>query len=333
MNIVPTLILLVFAGIGATLIYRKYRKYQQSGQELDDKEIYSLGVQVFVLVILAALTLSSFTTVEIGYGAIVVDPILQQVRGPFLGEAWWFRTPWTRVVRIYYATLSTEMWTDIVENRTLTGEYPSVKVLSKDGLKIEVDILIRYTLLPEKLIELYRKYPDLRYEDKAISSVVREDIRDVVSNYTTLEVIEKRESLSDEMTKTILSSLTDSDTLMGALADIQIDLRNIELPQRFMDAVTEKQGAEQKKLQAEHERETLLIQADATAREAIRLAQGDAESALIIANATAEALKLISQEIDPALYYSLQQLEALAPNVEYLILTTGDEGVPILLTP
>ena len=154
-----------------------------------------------------------------------------------------------------------------------------------------------------------------------------------MSNYTSLEVIENSESLSDEMTETILSSLTDSDTLMGALADIQIDLRNIELPQRFMDAVTEKQGAEQKKLQAEHERETLLIQADATAREAVRLAQGDAESALIRANATLEALKLISQEIDPALYYSLQQLEALAPNVEYLILTTGDEGVPILLTP
>jgi len=287
-------ICLLSAGL---LIFRKYTQYQKDG-EISNREGYTLGIMIFLIAVVAILGMNSFTTVEVGHAKLVIDPITGKIEGPHLGEKWFFRAPWTRTMDIYYATLSTEMWTNNeldIGHKDRTGEYSAVKVLSKDGLDIEVDILIRYSLDPSKLIQLFQKYPDLMYERKAISSVVREDVRDVLRNYI----------------------------------DIQIDLRDIDPPASFKTAVAEKKKAEQQKLQAEHERETKLIQADATAQESILLASGLAEASIIQANATRQALETITTQIPADIYYSLQQLEKIAPYVKFLILNSGDDGVPI----
>lgn len=316
MEIIPMLIIAVCVILSAFLVMRKYQKYSQDG-EVTASETYRLAVMIAVIAIVGILTINSFTTVQVGHAKLVIDPLSGSIKGPHLGEKWFFRMPWTRTVDIYYATLSTEMWS--LEDGT-KGEYPAVKVLSKDGLDIEVDVLIRYSLDPSAIIALYQKYPDLQYERKAVSSVTREDVRDVVSNYMTLEIIEKREALSVEMANKIVESLSNAPSLAGALVNIQIDLRDIDPPASFKQAVAEKKKAEQQKLQAEYERETKLIQADALAK------------ALIInANATRKALESISSIIDPDIYYSLQQLEKIAPYTKYLILTMGENGVPIIL--
>lgn len=316
MEIIPMLIIVICIVLSALLVLRKYQKYNQDGR-LTSGETYRLVGMIAVIGIIGILTINSFTTVQVGHAKLVIDPLSGNIRGPHLGEKWFFRMPWTRTVDIYYATLSTEMWS--LEDGT-QGEYPAVKVLSKDGLDIEVDVLIRYSLDPTAIIALYQKYPDLQYERKAVSSVTREDVRDVVSNYMTLEIIEKREALSVEMANKIVESLSNAPSLASALINIQIDLRDIDPPASFKQAVAEKKKAEQQKLQAEYERETKLIQADALAR------------ALVInADATREALESISSIIDPDIYYSLQQLEKIAPYTKYLILTMGENGVPIIL--
>lgn len=322
--------LLIWIFVGSTIIFLGYRRYKKItlDEEITEKEILSTIVQMGGLLLIGYLLVTSFTYVEQGYACLTIDPLTGGIADPVLGERFFFRMPWTRTVFIYYATLSTEMWTD--ESGKM-GEYPAVKVLSKDGLDIEVDVLIRYELDPLSIIALYKSYPDLRFEDKAISSVTREDVRDVISTYTTLEVIELRESISVGIANKILESLKNEPSLQGALKNIQIDLRDVDPPASFKTAVQEKKKAEQAMLQAEHERSRLLIQADASAKETIRKAEGEAQSILIKANATKTALALITSEIDPNVYYSLQQLEKIAPNVKYLILTMGDNGVPIIL--
>lgn len=329
MHLIQTGLIVATLAIIAFISYTKYNKALKSDGEFTDKELTSLAVQVFILLVVGYLAVSSFTYVQQGYACLVIDPITGSIKEPVLGERFFFRFPWTRTMQIYYATLSTEMWTDAESG--LRGEYPAVKVLSKDGLDIEVDILIRYELDSMSLVELYRSYPDLRYEDKAISSIAREDVRDVISKYTTLEVVELREAISVDMTNKILNSLKIEPSLKGALKNVQIDLRDIDPPQSFKIAVQAKKTAEQAKLQAEHERETKLIQADASAKQAIRIAEGEAESTMIRANATKYALQTIASEIDGEVYYSLQMLKEIAPNVKYLIMTMGEDGVPVYL--
>lgn len=328
MHIVQMGILAIVVAIIAFLTYRKYRSIT-TDHDVTEKEIFGLVVQSVVLLVIGFLAISSFTYVQQGYACLTIDPISGNINGPVLGERFFFRMPWTRTVQIYYATLSTEMWTDAESG--LRGEYPAVRVLSKDGLDIEVDILIRYELDPHSIIELYKSYPDLRYEDKGVSSVTREDVRDVISKYTTLEVIELRETISVDMTNKILSSLKNEPSLKGALKNVQIDLRDIDPPVSFKEAVQKKKQAEQAMLQAEHERARLLIQADAAAKEAIRRAEGEAQAKILIANATREALSLIGKEIDSDIYYSLQMLKEIAPYTKYLILTMTEDGVPIIL--
>jgi regulator of protease activity HflC (stomatin/prohibitin superfamily) len=328
LHIIQTAILVIVIGVIAFLTYRKYSKIS-SDHEVTEKEYVGLIVQSVALLAVGFLLISSFTYVKQGYACLTIDPITGNINGPVLGERFFFRMPWTRTIQIYYATLSTEMWTD-QESQT-RGEYPAVKVLSKDGLDIEVDILIRYELDPHSLIALYKSYPDLRYEDKAVSSITREDVRDVISKYTTLEVVELRETISIDMTNKMLNSLQIEPSLKGALKNVQIDLRDIDPPASFKQAVQEKKKAEQQKLQAEHERETKLIQADASAKEAIRKAEGEATATMIRANATKSALEAISTQIDPDIYYSLQMLKEIAPHTKYLIMTMGDDGVPVFL--
>jgi len=327
-HIVQMAMWIVIIGLIGTISYKTYRKISVD-KEITEKEKVGFIGQIILLLAIGFLINTSFTYVQQGYACLTIDPISGHINGPILGERFFFRSPWTRPVYIYYATLSTEMWTDAEAGTS--GEYPAVRVLSKDGLDIEVDILIRYELSPGSLIDLYKSYPDLRYEDKAVSSVTREDVRDVISKYTTLEVIELRETISVDMTNKILNSLKNEPSLKDALYNVQIDLRDIDPPNNFKLAVQEKKKAEQSMLQAEHERSRLLIQADANAKQAIRNAEGEAQAKILIANATRQALGLIALEIDPEVYYSLQMLREIAPNTRYLILTMGEDGIPIIL--
>jgi regulator of protease activity HflC (stomatin/prohibitin superfamily) len=325
LHIVQIAIYAIVFGIIAYVAGTKYIKYSQSGDTLTERELVSLIGQVAGLLVLGFIVVQSFTYVEQGYGCIVIDPLLNR-KTVTLGETFFFRLPWTRTVYMYYATLSTEMITN--EDGT-TGEFPAVKVLSKDGLDIEVDVLIRYELDPLKLIALYESYPDLAYERKAVSSVTREDIRDVISGYETLQIVEERQAISQDMTQTILTSLNYEPSLHSALVNVEVDLRDIDPPQSFKVAVQNKKTAEQAKLTAEHEREKLLIQADAKRQESIKLAEGEATAMEIRANATRRALSTIGEELDTDVYYSLQMLKEIAPNVKFLILNSGEDGVPL----
>jgi len=228
---------------------------------------------------------------------------------------------------------STEMWTD---NETgERGEYPAIHVLSNDGLDIEVDILIRHSLDPARLNELYRSYPDLRWEDRVISSVVREDVRDVVSQYTALQIIEEREIISTVMRNYIYDSLIEEPSLHNALINIEIDLRDIDPPLKFKEAIEAKLTAEQQKIQAEFERGRTLVLANATAQKAIIESKGMATAKIIQANATKEALYMIFSVAPEAnatevlnLYLFLQEIKHL--NIPIII---AQGGQPLFTIP
>jgi len=313
----------------------KYLKDQQ----LSAKEVYKLIFMIIGITIVVALIVSSFTEVAVGHGALVIDPISNTISPPHLGAKWFFRWPWTSVADIYYSMTSTEMWTDQETNQT--GEYPAIHVLSKDGLDIEVDILIRYQLDPLHLVALYQSFPDLRWEDRAISSIVREDVRDVVSQYTVLEIIEVRELISTKMRETIYNSLVSETSLSHALLEtsIEIDLRDIDPPLKFKEAIEAKLTAEQQKIQAEFEKARIIILANATAQDMIIRSEGEAKAKITVAKGTREAIELIltttgSQPNSTRiaeLYLWVETLKQIAPNIDIFLMSTGEDGLPLLV--
>ena len=294
-----------------------------------------VAVVVLIVVILLAviIPLTMFRTVGVGYGAILVDPIGGTISSPIIGPAWFFKAPWVSDIHIYYAIDSVGMWSE----GEVKGDYPAITPISKDGLRIEVDLLVRWSLDYTKLKDLYQRFPNLDWKDRVVSSVVREIGRDLVGQYTAVEIIENRSIITKALSDEITASLYEEESLINALMNIEVDLRDIDPPVEFLQAIEAKIAAEQAKLQAEFEREKILILANASAAEKIIAAEGEASSRLIIANGTAESIRIIAEDLGmnatelTNLYLTLEALKEIAKTTQNFVVILGQDGLTYLI--
>ncbi|KXH69708.1 MAG: hypothetical protein AM326_05035 [Candidatus Thorarchaeota archaeon SMTZ-45] len=279
-------------------------------------------VPVFFLVFMFLFGLLMVINVGVGYAAILVDPLTRTTSDPILGPTYAIKAPWVTVVNIYYAT---DTFEDVI---------PS---FSSDQLEMQIEVLVRWQLDSSKLRELYNNYPNLNYKEKTIQSILAETIRLVTKNYTALETIEFRQVVRDQIQLAVLQELKEESSLAGALISFEFDLKNIGYPSKYTSAIEDKLVAEQQKIQAEFERQRILVLANATAQEVIIKALGDAEAKIIEANATREAIELVLESVGQGgnatriaeLYLWVQTLQRIAPEVEILII--GTDGIPVLI--
>ncbi len=291
-------------------------------------------VVLIVLIILAVIIpLTIFRTVAVGYGAVLVDPLSGTLSGPIIGPAWFFKAPWVSDIHIYYAIDSVGMWTE----GEVQGDYPAITPISKDGLRIEVDLLVRWTLNYTKLKDLYQTFPRLDWKERAISSVIREITRDVIGEYTAVQIIENRSIITRALSDEITTSLYAEKSLLNSLENIEVDLRDVGPPAEFLQAIENKLAAQQAKLQAEFERERILILANASAAEKIIAAKGEASSRLIIANGTAESIRIIADRAGmnatelTNLYLTLEALKEIATTAETFVVILGKDGLVYMI--
>jgi regulator of protease activity HflC (stomatin/prohibitin superfamily) len=282
-----------------------------------------LIVLLIVLVVFAIMfALTMVVVVAVGHAAVLVDPISKSISDPILGPTYAVKAPWVSAVDIYYATDSYEA---------------TVPCFSSDQLEMQIEVLMRWSLDPVKIRELYSNYPNLNYKQTAVESVLEETIRLITKNYTALETIEFRDVVRNEIETIVIEELRVEPSLAGALTRLEFDLKNVGYPEKYTSAIEDKLVAEQQKIQADFERERILILANATAQEVIIKASGEAEAKVIEANATREAIELVLQSVGQGgnetriaeLYLWVQALQRIAPEVEILIV--GTEGVPVLI--
>jgi len=290
---------------------------------------------VLIVLILFAIIipLTVFRTVAVGYGAILVDPIGRSVSEPITGPAWFFKAPWVSDIHIYYAVDSVGMW----KEDGLQGDFPPITPISRDGLRIELDVLVRWSIDPTRLRALYETFPNLDWKDRVVSSLVREVGRDVVGQYTAIQIIENRSIITQALSDEIVSSLYAEESLLNALINVEVDLRDIDPPVEFLQAIEAKLAAEQAELQAEFERERILILANASATEQIIAAQGEAKSRLIVANGTAGSIQIIAQNAGmnatelTNLYLTLEALKEIGKTTERFVVILGQDGLTYLI--
>jgi regulator of protease activity HflC (stomatin/prohibitin superfamily) len=279
-------------------------------------------VLAFLLVFLVVFGLFFVIYVGVGHAVILVDPISRSTSEPILGPTYAIKAPWVSAVNLYYAT---DSFAD------------TIPCFSSDQLEMQIEVLVRWSLDTSKLRALYSNYPRLNYKEAAIESIVAETIRLVTKNFTALETIEFRDIVSDQIGTTVLQAIVGEPSLAEALMRLEFDLRNIGYPARYTSAIEDKLVAEQQKIQADFERQKILILANATAQEVVIKASGDATAKVIEANATREAIELVLASVGQSgnqtriaeLYLWVQALQKIAPNVEILIV--GADGVPVLI--
>jgi regulator of protease activity HflC (stomatin/prohibitin superfamily) len=286
-------------------------------------KMVAVGVALaFLLVFLVVFGLFLVIYVGVGHAVILVDPISRSTSEPILGPTYAIKAPWVSAVDMYYATDSFE---------------DTIPCFSSDQLEMQIEVLVRWSLDTNKLRELYSNYPRLNYKEAAIESIVAETIRLVTKNFTALETIEFRDIVSNQIETAVLQAIVGEPSLAEALMRLEFDLRNIGYPAKYTSAIEDKLVAEQQQIQADFERQKILILANATAQEVVIKASGDATAKVIEANATKEAIELVLASVGQSgnqtriaeLYLWVQALQKIAPNVEILIV--GADGVPVLI--
>jgi len=300
-----------------------------------------LRIIIIIGVAIAIIGLMVFTmifNVGVGEAGMVVDPLTGSISDPILGPTFGIKAPWTSLTTVPYARETLGMWGDGTDE---FADYSAIDCFSKDQLEMQVDIMIRWSIDPNKLKDLYQSYPSLNWEDKAVASLVREHIRYITKQYTAVQTIELRDQIGLEIEQELTSAINRAVSLRGAIINIEVDLRNVGLPAKYTSAIEDKLAAQQLKIQAEFEAERKII-----------LANADAQALLIGANATAQQKIIDGQGIREAidvlvaehsiteedytefldLYVYLKTLETLAEN-ENVNFIVGVEGENLLIQP
>jgi len=300
-----------------------------------------LRIITIIAVVIAVIGLMVFAmiySVGVGEAGMVVDPLTGSISDPVLGPTFGLKAPWTSLTKVMYARETLGMWGDGTDE---FADYAAIDCFSKDQLEMKVDIMIRWSVDPNKLKDLYQSYPSLNWEDKAVASLVREHIRYITKQYTAVETIEFRDQIGLEIEQELTNAINEAESLRGAIINVEVDLRNVGLPAKYTSSIEDKLAAQQLKIQAEFEAERKII-----------LANADAQALLIGANATAEQKIIDGQGIRVAidvlvaehsiadedymefldLYVYLKTLETLAEN-ENVNFIVGVEDENLLIQP
>lgn len=299
-----------------------------------------IGIALIIILVLAVVSTAVFfstmwVNVPVGNAVVMVDPIGGTISDPTLGPTWATKAPWVRAVQITLAVDTLGMWGDGTDR---TADFSTVKSFSRDQLEMEIDIMIRWKLDPAKVKKLYENLPQKNWKNDVIASIAREQVRIVTKDFNTIETIEKRDFVAQTIRDAIWNKLSTSAPLAGALTDFEFELRNIGYPIRYTSSIEDKLVAEQQKIQAEFEKQIVIINATANAEKITIEAAARANATVIEANATREAIELVleaagadsSNETRVAeLYLVVQTLQKIAPDIDMLIM--APDGTPILL--
>jgi regulator of protease activity HflC (stomatin/prohibitin superfamily) len=290
--------------------------------------IVIVGLMLFVMIF----------SVGVGEAGMIVDPLTGSISDPVLGPTFGLKAPWTSLTTVTYARETLGMWGDGTDK---FADYAGIDCFSKDQLEMKVDIMIRWSVDPNKLKDLYQSYPSLNWEDKAVASLVREHIRYITKKYTAVETIELRDQIGLEIEQELKSAINGAASLRGAIINIEVDLRNVGLPDKYTSAIEDKLAAQQLKIQADFEAERKIILANADAQALLIGANATAEQKIIDGQGIREAIDVLVSQHSIAgedymefldLYVYLKTLETLAEN-ENVNFIVGVEDENLLIQP
>ncbi|MFW9853484.1 MAG: SPFH domain-containing protein [Candidatus Thorarchaeota archaeon] len=177
---------------------------------------------------------------------------------------------------------------------------------TKDGLLINVQLAFQYLLRKEDILNLYRTF-GLEYEERYIGQA-RTTLRDVASFYNAIEFFNNRTSISDLMKEKLQEDL---DVMFADVMFFQ--LREIDLPDEFEEALKQVQIAQQRYQIALYEQEATIVRAETAIIEAqaqanITIISGEAEAQAFLINMEAQAKALnFTLTAERLAYYAMAQ--------------------------
>ncbi len=254
-------------------------------------------VGIFLLFIL----LKSAVTIDAGEGGVLWKRFAGGVvtDKPSMGEGFHIVAPWNEV--------------QVYELRQ-QEYYDKMKVLSSNGLDIELDATIWYQP-EEKNLGILHKTKGTSYLERLVKPALRSATREVVGRYTPEEIYSsKRGVIQDEILIEIKKILENQFVQVN-----KVLVRDVTLPPTIKSAIERKLKQEQEALEYEFR----LVKASKEAEKVRIDAQGKADANRILsASLTEKILK------DKGIEATLKLSES--PNSK-VVIVGGKDGLPLIL--
>ena len=229
-----------------------------------------------VLVLVAAVGLSSITVVPTGYTGILTT--FGRVEERTINAGAHLILPWQNVVKM--------------DNRTQKVQI-STSAFSSDIQQVDLQISVNYCIDQSTAQELY-KTVGISYYENVMYPRILENTKAIFSKHTAENLISQRNNLSDQIAEN-----TAADMKPYGITIVSIAIEDIDFTDAFTMAVEAKQVAAQNKLTAETEQARMTMEEQATAERAVIAAKAEAEKSVIAANAELEVVKV---QAEAALY-------------------------------
>lgn len=278
-----------------------------------------------IIILCLALFLVACSDVPNGYVGIKINKLGSDkgIENQTLPVGRYWLTP-NEQLFIFPMFTQTHVWTQNVTEGSPTDESFSFQTI--EGMTVNTDIGITYSLDPNKVSIIFQKYR--KGIDEITSSVLRSMVRDSLINAASTKPIE---TVYGSGKASLIKEVEDSVKIQCVEIGINIEhvywVGGLRLPESIISSINAKAAASQMTAQREQE----IQQSKAEADKKIQEARGDAESTLLRANAEAQAIlikgKAISDNPQIIELSKIEKWNGILPQI------TGNAGTLVQLSP
>ena len=238
---IPLLIILI---IFYKPILQLINKFMPMGQTFDYAKVIGdkvkLGSKVTIGVIIAVILIIILfrSIIIVPAGTTGVYHLFGQVKDRPLSSGIHLIIP---LAKVEMMSIRTEQYTmSIVPQEGQRYGDDSIDALTKEGLKVNLDITAFYHLQEDQAPQVFRTL-GLNYDEKIVRAEVRGAIRDVIALYDAKDIYsEKREEATNKIADKLKVSLNPRGIELE-----QVILRNVALPDLLTQAIEAKLMADQ----------------------------------------------------------------------------------------
>ena len=284
--------------------------------EESEKKFNYMGLFVACVVIFFLLVILSLFTIRIvPAGETGVYHLFGKVKEIPLSSGFHIKNPLAHITKM---SIRTEEYTmSIAQGEGQKVGNDSIDALTKEGLKVILDLTILYRLEEQRAPEVYREL-GTKYQDKVIRPAIRSAIRSVIANYEAKGIYsDKRAEVENSIFDGIKSMVEERGIVLE-----KVMLRNVILPEKLQVAI-------ESKLEAEQQAQQMEFVLDKEKKEAERKG--------IEAQGIKTAQETIQRTLTPAYlrWYSIEMMKELAgsENTTFLFVPIDSNGMPIINLP
>lgn len=256
-------------------------------------------ITCLIIALGAVLTMSACVKVDSGHGGILWKAI-GGTKEKVYGEGWHMVAPWNRMY--------------VYNIRTMDAKEV-LHILTNNGLSVDLETSVRFRPVLKELVKLHVEIGP-EYYSIIIGPTIRSEARKVGGRYLPEEIYStKREIVEKEIYEETIKALEGKHIQLEAIL-----IRDVGLPEKIKNAISEKLEEEQKALKMK-----FVLQRE----------QQEAERKRIEAKGIADFQKIVTAGISENLlrWKGIEATEKLAnsTNTKIIVVGAGKDGLPLIL--